>query len=183
VRCVARGSPLAGCHAAALYGGHPATWIQLLKYRERGTLGLDPTARGALMELVEALAVVLSSTPADLVIPVPLHPARLRERGFNPSTWIARALAHRAGVPVATDRLIRVRDTPSQTGLGERARRRNVARAFACTPASRPLPERIWLIDDVITTGSTLESAAEALLAGGARRITGVSLAATRPAG
>jgi ComF family protein len=112
------------------------------------------------------------------VIPVPLHPRRLRERGFNQAALLARGIARSWGVHVAARALQRVRDTPSQTGLGRRARRRNLAGAFQCRLAS-PLPDRVWLVDDVVTTGSTLEEAARVLRRGGARHIAGVCAART----
>jgi ComF family protein len=110
----------------------------------------------------------------DLVAPVPLHPRRLRERGFSPAALLARALAREARVPVAPTLLARVRDTRSQTELSRAERRRNVAGAFVPRTAA---PARVWLVDDVVTTGSTLAEAARALRRAGAREIVGVCLA------
>jgi ComF family protein len=112
----------------------------------------------------------------DALVPVPLHPARIRARGFAPAAVLARALARALGAPAAPA-LRRVRDTPSQTGLDRPGRRRNVAGAFA--PA-RPLPgATIWLVDDVVTTGATLGEAARVLRAAGAGRVAAVCVART----
>ncbi len=112
----------------------------------------------------------------DLVVPVPLHPRRLRERGFNPATLLARALARERRVRLDPVALRRVRDTPSQTRLDRRARRRNVRGAFV---ARARVPPRVWLVDDVVTTGSTLGEAARALRRAGARSVVGVCAART----
>jgi ComF family protein len=109
---------------------------------------------------------------------VPLHPRRLRARGFNPAAVLARTVAREAGAPFAAGLLVRLRDTPSQTGLDRRARRANVRGAFALRGADRP-PETVWLVDDVVTTGSTLEECARALRRAGARRVVAICAART----
>ena len=120
-------------------------------------------------------------------MPVPLHPRRLRERGFNPAALIAREFARETGARLAPRALLRLRDTPSQTGLGRAARRRNVEGAFACrpgvslgAPGSSTPAGAIWLVDDVVTTRSTLDASARALRKAGAQQIAAVCLARTR---
>jgi len=108
--------------------------------------------------------------PAPLphrVVPVPLHPRRLRERGYNQAAEIARFAARSLGLPLDASLLRRTRATKGQTGLGARERALNVAAAFAPT---RTLPHapRVALVDDVVTTGSTVCAAAAALRAAGA---------------
>jgi predicted amidophosphoribosyltransferase len=113
-----------------------------------------------------------------MVLPIPLHPRQLRRRGFNPACVLARAVAGAIGAPVAPTGLQRVRDTPSQTGLDRAQRRRNVRGAFAATPRLE-VPEDVWLVDDVVTTGATLSAAAQALRNAGVRRIVAVCAART----
>jgi len=115
---------------------------------------------------------------AQLLVPVPLHPRRLRMRGFNPAASVGRSVAEVLGVPCDPVALSRVRDTRSQTGLGRRARQRNLRGAFRARPGLL-VPEVVCLVDDVVTTGSTLGEAARALRATGARTVVAVCLART----
>lgn len=114
-------------------------------------------------------------TGLDVLVPVPLHPARLRERGFNQSALIAGSLSERLGTPVL-DALERIHPTRSQVGLGRAARRRNVHSAFVARGGVR-IGAVVGLVDDVATSGATLAAAAEALGAAGAARILAVTFA------
>jgi predicted amidophosphoribosyltransferase len=107
---------------------------------------------------------------------VPQHPRRLRARGFSPAREVARVVARAAGARLSARALLRTRDTPSQTGLARAARERNVRGAFR---ARASVPPRVWLVDDVVTTGSTLAEAARALRGAGAREVVGVCVAWT----
>jgi len=110
-----------------------------------------------------------------LLIPVPLHPARLRERGFNQAAALARYAGRILGIPAAACAMKRVRDTPSQTSLSMEERHRNVRGAFAVNGAQarRRLLEagHVAVIDDVMTTGSTLAEVKCALHAAGVRQV------------
>jgi ComF family protein len=110
---------------------------------------------------------------ADLVAPVPLHRFRLWRRRYNQVAVLALALGRHAGRPVLIDLLRRVRSTPSQSGLSASQRRRNVRGAFAvrASRAAGLRAKRVLLIDDVMTTGATVEACARALLAAGAARV------------
>lgn len=114
-----------------------------------------------------------------VLVPVPLHRAKFEKRGYNQSELIARALARRApGATVDTRLLRRVRDTPTQTHLDRDERRRNMRDAFAVVPAARPDTSRAHiLVDDVFTTGATLNEAAAALRAAGITRLGIATLA------
>jgi ComF family protein len=173
--------PLAACHAGTSYAGAAERWIQRFKYPERGLAGLDPGAPAVARWLLrraadEALAA--GAELPELVVPIPLHPRRLRERGFNPAGLIARSLAHAHRVRFDAVALVRVRDTPSQASLGRRERSRNVRDAFRAR-RSTDVPARVWLVDDVVTTGATLASAARALRRSGAKEVIALCAART----
>lgn len=116
---------------------------------------------------------------ADVIVPVPLHYGRLAIRGFNQSAWLSGALSRRTGAPMVVDALKRTRRTPTQGGLSARARRRNVAGAFALRPnrAGHIQGKRVLLIDDVLTTGATLGACTHALRWAGARQVDVLVLA------
>ncbi|HEX6398430.1 MAG TPA: ComF family protein [Steroidobacteraceae bacterium] len=110
-----------------------------------------------------------------LLVPVPLHAARWHERGFNQAAAIARYAGHQLEIPVMRHAVTRVRDTPSQTALDVTARRRNVRGAFAVR-TGRSLERllaagHVAIVDDVITTGSTMNELRRVLLEAGVRRV------------
>ncbi len=149
------------------------TLIHELKYRRKPLLG----------ELLgAALARKFSpSFPGDptLLVPVPLHPLRQRERGYNQAGAVARGMSGVWGIPAAEHLLSRTRYTASQTTLTREERRVNLRGAFIMTEAdAERVKERdILVVDDVFTTGATAESAARVLKASGARKVYAVTLA------
>lgn len=116
---------------------------------------------------------------ADLIVPVPLHRTRLFSRRFNQAAVLALAVGRTAGLPVLPDALIRTRATPSQAGLSRSGRFRNVRGAFAIRPQRRAAlkGKRIVLIDDVMTTGATVEGCSRALKKAGATEVWALTLA------
>jgi len=130
-----------------------------------------------------ALAMLPIRPPADgplVLIPIPLARKRLRERGYNQSEVLARALARQWRIPVVVDVLVRTRETPTQTALTPDTRLANVRAAFAVANVQCPMINGHWtliIVDDVFTTGATLAEAARTLEQAGARRIYGVTFA------
>jgi ComF family protein len=153
------------------YGPH-AEWlrhaIHSLKYEEE-------TARarhlgGLLSPLVQSL------DPWDRIVPVPLHSGRQRERGFNQAELLAHyAVDDKTKILPALVR--RIRATPQQVGLDAVSRRKNLEGAFAAVQPEQTVGKRIVLVDDVLTTGSTLQQCALALLEAGATSVSAVTLA------
>ena len=118
-----------------------------------------------------------SGLEPDTIVPVPLHRTRERRRGYNQSFLLARALSHDTGLPVKSQLLTRTRNTESQVGSrSARTRSLNVAGAFHC-PDDAATGTSILLIDDVCTTGATLEDCARALRTAGASRVWGLTVA------
>jgi ComF family protein len=129
--------------------------------------------------LAELLADYLRSNPlpGEALVCVPLHPRRLRERGYNQSSLLARELGRRIDLPVIEDCLIRVKQAkPQVRAVDVEERRRNVADAFVCSN-EKVRGKKIILIDDVCTSGATLESCAVALKNKGATSVWGLTLA------
>ncbi|MEW6233213.1 MAG: ComF family protein [Chloroflexota bacterium] len=114
--------------------------------------------------------------PVDLIVPVPLHPRRLRARGYNQAGLLAQCLAEKSKLALAEKALVRARPTRSQIGLDAVERRANVLGAFACADG-QVAGRRVLLVDDVCTTGATLESCAGELYHAGAAAVWGLTLA------
>ena len=110
---------------------------------------------------------------ADLIVPVPLHRARLWRRRFNQAAALGGAIARQAARPLDTGALQRVRPTRPQVGLTRAERARNLQGAFRVAPEARPrlAGRRLLLVDDVLTTGATANAAARALIRAGAREV------------
>ena len=155
-RCLAQAPHYDATVAALAYAFPADALIHALKFR--GELALAPFLGKLILEKI-------STEEVDCLVPVPLSGARLRERGYNQAVEIARHVGGR----LELDGCARERDAPPQAGLDREARRRNVRGAFRCTRSFKG--ERIAVIDDVMTTGATLDELARALKAAGAERV------------
>jgi ComF family protein len=158
-----------GIRSMALFGGALREAIHGLKYAYMRALAV-PLGQ-MLVDFWQE-----NAFPADTLVPVPLHVRRVRERGYNQSRLLAQYVGRAVGLAVACDVLRRDRYTIAQVHLSAEERRRNVADAFSCMGGDLG-DKRVVLIDDVCTTGSTLEACSIALKAAGVRSVWGVTLA------
>jgi ComF family protein len=164
------GEPQGDTLAAFRYASPVDHLVQSLKYSRRLALA---RVLGTLAARSPAIGAALAGV--DVLVPLPLHPARAAARGFNQSLEIARWLGRGVGKPVAPGLLRRLHDTPPQVGLDAAARRANVAGAFAASCDCRGL--RLALVDDVVTSGASSGEAAAALAANGAVRVCVIAVA------
>ncbi len=161
--CLAKPPAFARSICLGPYAGGFAALITGLKFR-----GEIVNARLLGHLLGRRLALQAKPTPASLV-PVPLHPKRLRRRGYNQAREIAGWAARECGIPLRTDLVIRQRHTPAQAGLKAAVRRANLRGAFHCR--KNPGRQPVAIIDDVMTTGATAESLAVTLLRAGCAEV------------
>ncbi len=149
--------------------------IHDLKYRN--VRAVAPRLGGLLARWME-----VDPVAGDVLVPVPLHRRRLRSRGYNQSAMLAAEVSKRTGLALVQDAVIRIRDSVPQVSLSSRLERaRNVEGSFRCVGNVRGA--RIILVDDVVTTGSTMSACAEALKSAGARSVLGIALARQRHGG
>ncbi|MBZ5577141.1 MAG: ComF family protein [Acidobacteriia bacterium] len=164
-RCAVCRTGLRGFDAAYCFGSYEGLlreWIHLYKYGRIKTLARP-------LEQLLARAVPRDER-FDAIVPVPLHWRRQWQRGFNQAELLARGLSRRLGIPVVKA-LRRSRSTQAQAGLSNTGRRKNVTAAFRSRRGQVVAGQRILLIDDVMTTGSTAAACAMALKRAGAARV------------
>lgn len=159
--CQATPPPLDQVHAAYLYAAPLDRLVPRFKFHR-------DLAAGRLLSQLMAERFEPLPRPEALV-PVPLHRARLRQRGYDQALELARPLAQVLGVPLRPGLLRRVRATAAQSELDREARSRNLRDAFRASSAA--MPRRVVLVDDVMTTGATLHAAARALRRAGVERV------------
>ncbi|MCE5258010.1 MAG: ComF family protein [Chloroflexi bacterium] len=169
------------CHRCQLEASHLLSITSCSAHRQPLRQVIHAYKYRGMRVLCEPLADLLQvamrahQITGDVIVPVPLHRARMRERGYNQSALLAGALGKRINVPVIDDALMRVKNTPAQVGLSREQRRQNMSGAFRC---GQVIPAwDIVLVDDVCTTGATLEACAEELLRVGAGSVHALTLA------
>lgn len=163
-RCLQRPPPYQASWCAYEYAYPIAHLIRHLKYG-----GALAQARVLSRLLTEYLRVHRSEPWPECFVPVPLHPIRYRTRGYNQVIELGRGLERELNIPMRTDLITRNRHTPEQAGLSRRERRKNSYRAFTATSVA--LPRHIALLDDVITTGSTMNELTRTLKKAGVATI------------
>ncbi len=163
--CISSRPYFHGSFVYGLYEGVLKEAIHHLKYLSVRSLAAP----------LSELLLTTSLPEADLVVPVPPDSSRLKKRYFNHTSLIARYLSKRLRIPLSLDSLIKIKSTPPQTGLKREERQKNLRNSFRVT--RRFSGERILLIDDVITTGITVQECSKQLFKAGASRIYVVALA------
>jgi len=161
---------VAPIRAVFLFKGEIRDVIHALKYRGARDI-LKPLA-GRMAESWR-----YHHMQSDVLVPVPLHATREAKRGYNQSVLIAKTIGQQVGLPVVSKALVRVRDTASQTRLNRSERKRNVDAAFSCVSCALFAGKHVTLVDDVATTGATLDACATVLLACGAQTVNAFTLA------
>lgn len=168
--CAAGESSIEGIRSAFRFEGVAREAVHQLKYNNLKAIA--PVLAGLMVPLYRSYAI-----PGDVLVPVPLHPKRLRERGYNQSTLLARALGRLTGLSVDENSLVRQRYTNSQARTRNVTERHaNVNGAFACHN-HKLSGKHVILIDDVATSGATLDACAEALKNAGALSVWGITFA------
>lgn len=157
--------------AALRYAFPVDALIQSFKYQ--ANLAIAPVLADL---LIKKLSVAEATLP-DVIIPMPLHPIRLRERGFNQAVEISRYLSKHMGIDILLDSCSRIRHTPPQTGLLWKERQKNMRKAFSCKIDLTG--KHVALVDDVMTTGATLNELAKVLRQQGAVEISNWVIART----
>lgn len=179
-RCLSDPYTLEIVRAAAEYSGIIKEAIPLLKYNSKINL-----ATGFEHLLFDSFVDYFFDSQIDIILPIPLHRKRLKERGFNQSYLMVRNFEKLFYLKtkkspkwrIDTQTLVRKRNTPSQTGFDTTLRKKNVKNAFEVTDSEKIKDKSILLVDDVLTTGATCDEAARILIKNGARQVYGLVLA------
>ena len=168
--CLRRSPPFLLARAVARYAPPVSTLLHRLKYRTDRTV----------LSTLSQIAVQFDFTPfasCDLIVPVPLHLKRLRKRGLNQSLLLTRLFFPGKETAIHPEVLVRIRDTVPQTRLGGKERRRNLRAAFAVNQEADIKGKSICLVDDVLTTGATVNECAGILMRAGAKEVKVLTMA------
>jgi ComF family protein len=160
--------------APFLYEGAIRELIHSFKYNRN-----TPLRRPLVLLTQEGMDEFLRDLKLDVILPVPLHRSRLRQRGFNQAVLLGRVLSRHFSLPLLPDTLVRIRQTSPQIELSASERRQNVKGAFAVKKTELVAGKRILLLDDVMTTGSTMDECAKELKKAGAALVVALTVART----
>ena len=166
IQCSADPIPVEWCEAWGEYRGGLESVLHAFKFERHDFL--DAPLAGLLHE-------VIRDTGFDVVVPVPMHRAKLRKRGYNQAELLARALGRRTGIDCEPKLLTKTREKQTQSMLARADRAANVRRVFSGSDRVRDLD--VLLVDDICTTGETFRACAEELMASGAARVCAVAVA------
>lgn len=169
--CLQREPPFASAWAPLRYE-HPLNLLEA-RFKFHGDLAAGRVLADLMVDAARALPDTALPT---LLVCVPLHSERLRERGYNQALELAKVLSGAMRIPLDPRALLRTRSTTAQTGLDAAARRRNLRGAFAVRPDA-VLPAHVVVVDDVMTTGTTLRECARVLLRAGVERVDAWAMA------
>lgn len=181
--CCALPTPVAGLHCGRCQRKPPwfdsslAVFVYAHPLREMVLALKHGQGFGLIDWMGASLAEIASSLKPDCVLPMPLHPARMALRGFNQSNELARCVARKLGVRMRAETVLREMDTPHLAGLRGRERLRAVRGAFRCVESLSG--QHVLVVDDVMTSGATLNELARTLKQSGAARVTNLVLART----
>lgn len=154
-----------GSRGSAPFDGMARTMIFKLKYQKRTEYA------SLLAEIMAECYSDWKDANGEIIVPVPLHSTRQRQRGFNQAALLAEHFGRRSHLPIAGKALLRIKPIPSQTRLKKSERRKNVAGAFACRNPEQIRGKRLILVDDVYTTGSTFNECSRVLMEAGAHSV------------
>jgi len=171
-RCLAHPPAYETARCAVAYEG--VLRDSLVRFKYYGALHLSRTLSDI---LIRAFHRYFDPTHYDLIIPIPIHRKRLAVRGFNQALLLAERLSSHTGIPLDRTTFGKTRDTPPQVGLSRHERVKNIRGSFAVSNPARIRDRRILLVDDVITTGSTIAEAAVTLRRGKASSVSALVLA------
>ncbi len=171
-RCIQKQPDYDYAHSVFRYEEDIIRLVHQLKFSEKITYA---SSIGEMLLSAYDSANSLKTEAPDCLLPVPLHPARLRQRGFNQSIEIARILSKKRGIPIEHRSIVRQRSTTSQTGLNAKQRQTNIKGAFELV--SKMTYRHVLIIDDVVTTGSTVNELASVLKKNNIERVGVLSIA------
>ncbi|MDE2231421.1 MAG: ComF family protein [Candidatus Omnitrophica bacterium] len=175
LRPLPSGLTLTQAWSACLYNEPAQKLLHAFKYSSKTSL--SKTFVALMIDFIDRHHIPVREF--DLIVPIPLHPARLRERGYNQSALLSKGLSRHYGIPHTENLLTRRKMTRSQTELGAKQRWTNMEGAFKMKNSTDAKAKSVVLVDDLYTTGATLNAAAQTLMTAGAARVGALTFSIT----